>query len=262
MDDATATPEELDALLAAYALGERSPELCEQILRAVTHSEQHRANLLAYLSVADLLPLAVPDAVPTADLQTRVVAAVEAARKEQPPPSRGREPLPRRWRTFLRPALRGFVVVAMLVLLAWNAVLQQEVARQQEQIVQQTTTFASLIEQPELVRIAVSSRSQTLEASGTLVLAKDQRVALLSVDDLPPLPASQTYQVWLFADDRATSTSGGLVEVDANQRGVLLFDVPPTQQPYEELGVTIEPAGGSPAPTSPWVLGAELDATE
>lgn len=263
MDDGTRTSEELEALLAAYALGERSPELCEQVLRAVTFSDEHRATLLAYLSMSDLLPLAAPDAIPSDDLRGQVVAAVEQAQAAQRPASQQDSSRSRRrwWWAYRKPALQIAAVALVVVLLVWNFLLRQQMTQQQQEIAQQTTACAALVEQSEPIRVAVTGRPLAPNASGMLVLGDDQKTALLSVQDLPPLPADQTYQVWLFADERAISKSGGFLHVDDRQRGVLLFDVPVAQQPYDELGVTIEPMGGSPRPTSRWAVGAELALT-
>lgn len=260
----TPETEEMEALLAAYALGERDDMLCEQVVQAITTSDEHRDTLVTYLMVADLLPLAVPDAPPTVELRDRVLATVTAAQNQPAAANRLRQPSATFWQRWFSGRRLGYLAAALLLvfLLGWNIVLQQQVSQQQQQLAQQTTMLATLAVQPDAGRIALSGRPAAPDAAGSLVIAEDEQTALLLVQDLPPLSADQTYQVWLFADERALSTSGGLFQVDETQSGALLFTLPPTDQPYEELGVTIEPQGGSPAPTTPWLVGAELPLDE
>jgi anti-sigma-K factor RskA len=76
------------------------------------------------------------------------------------------------------------------------------------------------------------------------------------VNNMPALPADRVYQLWLVADGQRIS--GGTFRVDADGRGALLVQPPQPWSAYQRLGVTTEPTGGSPGPTSPRVIGGTL----
>jgi anti-sigma-K factor RskA len=72
------------------------------------------------------------------------------------------------------------------------------------------------------------------------------------------LDEAHTYQVWLIQPD-GHRTSGGLFHPEPGQPFVSV--VIPSERPFSDftgLGVTIEPAGGSPAPTGVRVLGTSF----
>lgn len=80
------------------------------------------------------------------------------------------------------------------------------------------------------------------ENSGTLVLR-----------GLDPLPAEQTYQLWLIPDD-GTPVPAGLFAVDDAASSLVTLNLPVVEQGFTTVGISIEPAAGSPAPTGPIVL--------
>ncbi|MFQ5804252.1 MAG: anti-sigma factor domain-containing protein [Candidatus Methylomirabilales bacterium] len=94
------------------------------------------------------------------------------------------------------------------------------------------------------------------EAIAMLALSRDRPEAFLVVDDLPQLPAGKIYQVWLIRDGQRES--GGLFDVEPDGENVIVVR---SQQPlanYQAVEITVEPAGGSPSPTSPRVMGGRL----
>jgi hypothetical protein len=95
-------------------------------------------------------------------------------------------------------------------------------------------------------------------AGGTIVIDNDQRVGVLIAWGLPPLEGSRAYQIWLVAPD-GTRTSGGTFAVTrAMPYTSVVFRAEAPMSSFRGLGVTIEPTGGSPAPTGPRVLRADF----
>jgi anti-sigma-K factor RskA len=93
-------------------------------------------------------------------------------------------------------------------------------------------------------------------ASGVVYTQPQENLALLCVYDLPMLDAGQTYQAWLVRGDKRVS--GGTFRVDESGYGVLLVQSDAPLGEFDGLGITVEPAGGSVAPTSPRVMGGDL----
>ncbi len=86
--------------------------------------------------------------------------------------------------------------------------------------------------------------------------SRDGSAAIFVVYGLPQLPAGQLYQLWLIHDGQRDS--GGLFAVDDEGYAVLLIHAPRQLGQYQGLGVTNEPASGSPAPTGTRVLTGKL----
>ena len=97
--------------------------------------------------------------------------------------------------------------------------------------------------------------------SGDLVVSPDGRRAVLRVSGLPTIGDDQVFQMWLV-DDQGARTSGGLFRGGENREPVYLhvpFDTSVSM--YQGVGVSLEPAGGSPyadQPTGPRVLSVPL----
>jgi anti-sigma-K factor RskA len=75
---------------------------------------------------------------------------------------------------------------------------------------------------------------------------------------LPPLPAGKIYQVWLVAG--GPPVSAGLVAPDEVGRGASFFRTPVDVTGPVTVAVTIEPAGGVPAPTGAFYLTGKSNA--
>jgi anti-sigma-K factor RskA len=76
------------------------------------------------------------------------------------------------------------------------------------------------------------------------------------VNGLPPPPEGRTYQVWLVHDGQRTSAA--VFRTSADGWGYTFLQSPSPIGGFEALGITLEPAGGSAAPTGPRLLGARL----
>ncbi|CAN5277864.1 anti-sigma factor [soil metagenome] len=94
----------------------------------------------------------------------------------------------------------------------------------------------------------VSSVSADLPAGGsvTLYVSEELDQVAMVADDLPPLPDDRVYEVWL-ANSEGSMVPAGLVP-DGLSDGSMVLDG--TADGATGVGITIEPAGGSPEPTS------------
>ena len=78
--------------------------------------------------------------------------------------------------------------------------------------------------------------------------AQDQR-GMIVLENLPPLPANQSYQLWLIDPKLAIPVSGGVLP--ANTAGSVRLPIA-TQfrvDAVDRFAMTIEPLGGMPTPT-------------
>ncbi|OXM55015.1 anti-sigma factor [Amycolatopsis alba] len=88
----------------------------------------------------------------------------------------------------------------------------------------------------------------------TVVTSRSQGKIVVMAGALPPLAPGKAYQVWLIG--RSGVHSAGLMADDGPHRTrPVLADLPGG---IDRVGITAEPAGGSPAPTVPAVVMVDL----
>ena len=81
-----------------------------------------------------------------------------------------------------------------------------------------------------------------------------------AANQLPTLPADKVYQLWVIPQGQAP-VSAGLLAPDASGHASLFFEMPADMPPAAVIAVTVEPAGGVPAPTGDKALVGEVAAT-
>jgi hypothetical protein len=141
-----------------------------------------------------------------------------------------------------------------------NEQLQQNYQILQQQLQSEQARLAFIANTPPERAILIPGTGEAPQASGQLFVG-DGNQALLALRDLAPLTSEQTYQLWLIPADEAP-VPAGLLSVEANTPTWLTVQIPPEAKNFAAVGVSIEPAGGSPAPTGPIVLlGALRDDT-
>ena len=106
-------------------------------------------------------------------------------------------------------------------------------------------TIASSATQAAILHSETNSR-------GAFYVSDDN--GLLVLHGLTPLPSDQTYQFWLVTPD-SEQIPAGLVEVESNEAPTWAnISLPTDAPPIVAVGISIEPAGGSPSPTGYMLL--------
>ena len=120
-------------------------------------------------------------------------------------------------------------------------------AKQQLQRVSLTT---QILAAPDVIKVDLKGQPAAPAAIGRAFWSPT-RGTILTANALPPLPPSQVYQLWMVTP--AGPLSAGLLSLDP-QGGGLVVDNTTTPERPAAFAVTIEPAGGVPAPTGARVL--------
>jgi hypothetical protein len=96
------------------------------------------------------------------------------------------------------------------------------------------------------------------QGQAQVLWSRSQGVAV-NATGLGAPPPDKTYQLWLITPGQATSA--GILQVDATGRASAVFDSPAElPRPVRGAAVTMEPSGGSPAPTGSPVLAPAVPA--
>ncbi|HEU4438793.1 MAG TPA: anti-sigma factor [Methylomirabilota bacterium] len=253
------TRDEISELAAAYALGSLEGgdlERFEALLRA------EDADALAALRDAEgtLVDLAAAAPVPPppavkAALMDRVAAEAAARRVLPPPLSRPRRP--RRWWPVVLSGAMAAGLAAVIVGWSVSATYEQRLdalARDADQL------RAELRRQQAVVTILRDPATQVVTLAG-LPPAPAARARMLwhagaggvfVAAGLPAPPPDKTYQLWAIAG--SAPVSAGVFSVDASGAGSLSVAPLPGVSAVDAFAVTLEPAGGRPAPTGEMYL--------
>jgi len=129
-----------------------------------------------------------------------------------------------------------------------QAQLQQELTRQQE--------LVTILQDPATRVVALAGLPAAPDARGRM-LWHAKVGGLLVTQGLPPTPEGKAYELWAISG-KAAPVPAGVFTVDA--RGVGSIRVAPVEGGAEPdtFAVTLEPAGGVPAPTGSMFLVGKL----
>jgi len=230
--------EEVEELAGAYALQALPAETLQEVRKHLASCSQH-SEMAGLQAVASTLSAAAPEMEPPPDLKTRLMGAI---RQEAAPAAEGRpHEMDGSWlRRWLSPTARPYVLAAALAiavaaLAGWNVYLQTSDDGGQD------VTF-------------VRALTDGGVAQGRVLYVQEEQIAVITVEDLEPLPADQIYQVWAISDDTAIGIGLFNTSESGEASAAIEFDL----SEAEIVAITVEPAGGSPQPTTEPVLEAEL----
>jgi anti-sigma-K factor RskA len=155
-------------------------------------------------------------------------------------------------------------VAALLITLAllWqrNGRLQTELARLSETVNQTQQELARTRADRELLA-APEARTATLAGTKTAERARARLTfdahtgrAMFMAADLPPAPAGKAYQLWFIAAGKPPMP-GSVFRPDASGHAEMYETIPPEGRSTAAIfAVTLEPAGGTSAPTGEMYL--------
>jgi anti-sigma-K factor RskA len=176
---------------------------------------------------------------PPQRLRAAVLDAVGGVAQE--PPVAPVVPLRASW--FRRVAVPAIAVAALAAVVALSV-----------QVVRLNARIDSSV---ETILASVDARVVSLEGTegvtARFVYSPGEGRGVFIADGLAELPPDRTYQLWLI-DDGGPASAGIFGTAD----GVVTFDVEGDVAAAAAVGLTAEPAGGSPAPTGDILLLGDL----
>jgi anti-sigma-K factor RskA len=249
--------DDFENLSGAFALDAVSPEERAAVEKALASSESLRAEAGELADTAAALADAVQPVQPSAGLKDAIFAQLDATpqlpREERAPdavvePSAAPDPAGpaqerARTRWFRRPAVLVTAVAAAAALVVGGITVPLLI----NGTTQQQDPFAA---------IASASDAQTVTTAvanggtATVVWSGELGRAAIELEGATPLDESSDYELWFMGDDG--TRSAGLVQVDAT--GDARQELAGEMGAGDIIGLTVEPAGGSPQPTGDPIL--------
>jgi anti-sigma-K factor RskA len=228
--------------LPAYALNILTEAETTQVAEHLAICPACQAELRLYQAAADELPLALAQAVPRPALKDRLMKEIHSRQVKAvgaPNPT-----FWQRWAGFFQRSAPAWAMALIMVLALGNLLLWFRLNQ------------ASGRDATPMMVVALAGTKDSTQAIGTLVMNPTGEYGSLVVDHLAVLDAGHQYQVWLIKDVKRTS--GGVFSVNPDGYASLELYAPLPINQYQSIGITIEPAGGSPGPTGAKVLGGDL----
>ena len=253
--------EELSELAAAYALGSlegEERERFESLLRAgdrdaVTVLREFQETVVAV--AADLREVP-PPAVKTALMDRIAAARPRRAEAAVPPPA-----MPRLRRSVWTVVWSGAMAAGIAAIAVGLAVstgyerrlqqLAQEAAALRQELERQQTVVA-ILRDPATQVVALAGQAPSPEARGRM-LWHATAGGIFVTAGLPAPPSGKTYQLWAIVA-KNPPVPAGVFTVDAKGTGSLRVPPLPGVSRVDVFAVTLEPAGGLPAPTGAMYL--------
>jgi anti-sigma-K factor RskA len=231
---------DMHSLTGIYALDAMEPGA--QLDRFVSHLHRCQAcvaEVHGLREVATSLAFAVA-AEPPAHMRARVLAA--ASRTRQLPPQTSRRSRPRQSRLWV-PRLAVAVAVVAAIAVAALGIAQVKTERRLNQARQQSQAIAAVLVAPDA---RILTRRTAVGGVTTVVVSAVRRELVVTTEGLPALPRGQVYELWLLGPPRVRP-AGLLPAPTAGRIGPVLAS---GLVPGDELGLTVEPAGGTSRPTT------------
>jgi anti-sigma-K factor RskA len=241
--------------LALYALGTLNDEERAAVEAHLPECSACRRELEELRSGVVALALSVSGPKPPARSREQLITAIaaEPRRAAMRPAARGIWWRPLQWAV----AAGTVIVVALLAL--QNGVLKRQVnllqagASAQRQKLEQAEDFLNSLTSPDAERFTFVASPSPPRPLGRVIYVRRRGTLVFMAAGMAPLPLQQTYELWLIPK-AGTPIPAGLFRPDAHGYATVLEPPLPAGTEAQTFAITIEPAGGSPAPTSKPVM--------
>jgi anti-sigma-K factor RskA len=146
----------------------------------------------------------------------------------------------------LAPRLAGALAAAAVVVVATLGISQSVTRHQPGGAPAASAAISRVVTAPD-----ARTETERTSAGGTVtvVVSADRQAAVVSAAGMRSLPAAQTYQLWVMGP-HGGARSAGLLSGTGRAGPVLASGV----EPGDQIGITVEPAGGTSSPTTAPVI--------
>ena len=235
------THDELKANAAGYVLGSLNPDERREFESHLVGCAECAAEVASLHPVVGALATAVPQVTPRAEIRDRILRSAEA----------GAGPKSRLYTLHDRkaPSIAWLPLAAAIVIAVGATVYVARLHREMGELqarFQQAQATTGVLAAPDLARIDLQGQAIAPNARARALWSRS-RGLVFTAANLPPAPTGKTYQVWVVTAQ--SPVSAGLLSPDPTGGGTEYYMTPPDIPPPVAVAVTLEPAGGVPAPT-------------
>lgn len=218
---------------ASYAVGALTAEERSRLEAELAADPRLAAEVREFTETTAVLGLAVPPVAPSDLVRGRLLDAIEDAPQEALRPVRE---LGRPW--YSRPLTALVAAAAAAVIAIGGVALATTISRDQPSVLDQIVAAADY-----------ESSSTDITGGGTLTVVWSlslERAGIIA-SGMAEAPSGHTYQLW-YMDAEGNATSAGTFEPGAD--GTRTMALAGDMDAGDTIGITIEPEGGSPTPST------------
>jgi hypothetical protein len=113
---------------------------------------------------------------------------------------------------------------------------------------------AELLTAPTAQRVLLTAPKTPAAPSGQVTYLPSRGALILQANNLAPVPAGKTYELWVIPANGSAPIPAGLFRPDAAGNGSVVLPSIPAGVSAKAFGVTMEDAAGSKTPTTPILL--------
>lgn len=233
----------------AYVLNALTADEAAAFEAHVAQSDATRYEVTELRDTAVLLGLAVNPVAPPASLKTSIMSQLDATPQLAPVPTlasfTGAAEQKARARWMSRPLTALASAAAVIALLVGGGLVTTAIT--------QTTERQAQADQLAAINAASDVQRTVAELDGgsaTLIWSAQLASSVLVVDGLEPLPIDRVYELW-YIDDAGPRSAGTFTMPASGEAWRVLEG---ELRAGDVVGVTVEPRGGSEAPTTDPVL--------
>ncbi|HTV74570.1 MAG TPA: anti-sigma factor [Candidatus Acidoferrales bacterium] len=246
--------DELHDQLAALALGVLTNLQAEQVRAHIATCESCKAEFQELRAITDAvaqsaeIPAAEMEPARSARMKSRILASVHSQSDGAAP----RPPVSTR----SRPLQLAYVVATAAILLAMVSMLravnlEDEVNTDNDRLAQLHDRIddqaRSAAEQNERMADLFAADSQHYAVPGGEVVRHGNRI-YLAMRSLPKLPAGRVFQAWTLSPGAKVMEPS--ITFTPNRQGMAIVQLPIDGSKITTIAVSVEPEGGSKAPTT------------
>lgn len=262
-------PHEWEELLAGYVLGDLTTEEVAQMQTIISNNPELVTEIDRLQETLALLPLGLPKAYPSENLRDRIAAVAigekvqisdEVSNKSNKNNIQSSQPSSRRslskhfWKVTAL-SLGGLGAIIALSLGFDNYQMRQQIANSQIELQKHQQTIA-MLQSADNRMISLKGMGAIPAASGSVMIAPSEQTAMISIQNLMPIPQENSYRLWAIVDGKKIDCAK--FRPDAQGKVFLKVPLENALKQSTTLIITIEPNQDMPEPTGEMVMKGEV----
>lgn len=205
---------ELQELLASHVLGDLTSEEVAEVNKLLEQNPELIAEVNNLQETLALLPFALPENEPPADLGSQILQAATISTATQITSNQSRKK--QLWQT-IAATIAASIIVALGL---YNYRLQQQASAIRQEVLRYQDTI-TLLRQQNISLLALEGTKVNSEASGSFAIAPTGK-AVLTLQNLPELPENRVYRLWAVAEGKKIDCG----DFKVNKKGKVLLQLP------------------------------------
>ncbi len=261
-------PDKSEELLAGYVLGDLSPEEIAEMHQLIAEHPEIVIEIDRFQETLAMLPLGLTESQPPSNLRDRI-AAVAIPKNEELPlaslltnaslesanSSPKHSPRQRNFWKIAAITLGSISAIALSALGFDNYQMRQQVATNQIEL-QKYRQAIALLQSADNRMISLKGMGAIPAASGSVMIAPMEKTAMISIQNLMPIPPENSYRLWAIVDGKKVDCA----QFRPDEQGKVFLKVPlgSALKQSTTLIITIEPNKDMPEPTGEMVMKGEV----